>query len=185
MLPPPKSQSPTTRVAPSFSKWTPHAEAFRKVVTGDTFKSYLPVDQQFEFAKDVLAKIRANKPKGKTKITAQDIRQECWDSIESGVGRFKGKLAREAYQHIDISKYTEEIVEDAFNEIRRAAAGYNKGVASLLRVLRKGEFHLGDDHNERYREKLAEYHREFVEGAAQLKPFLDKRHLKLVMGDSQ
>jgi ParB-like chromosome segregation protein Spo0J len=62
-----------------------HAETFRQIVTGETFQSYLSLDQQYPFAKAVLAAIRENDPK-KKEITAADIRTYCWGRMESGVG---------------------------------------------------------------------------------------------------
>ena len=61
-----------------------HAETFRRIVTGETFRSFLPLDQQFQFAKSILAAIREDNP-NKKDITAADIRAYCWGHLESGV----------------------------------------------------------------------------------------------------
>jgi ParB-like chromosome segregation protein Spo0J len=109
-----------------------HAEAFRKTVTGDTFRSYLPLDRQFEFAINVLATIRENNPPHR-EVTVSDIRSECWARIESGLGMSKMDLrtAPERPYHHE--------VKDGLNFIRRAVADGRRGFALLASAQRKGE----------------------------------------------
>ena len=109
-----------------------HAEVFRKVVTGETFRAYLPVSQQFEFAQKVIAKATENSPRGHG-MTAADIRLECWDMIQNAVGRNKRDL-RTAPERPYV-----EVIRDGLNFIRRAAADHRRGVALLIDAARKGE----------------------------------------------
>lgn len=109
-----------------------HAAEFRRIVTGETFQSYLPLDQQFEFAKTTLARIHEDNPK-KKEVTAADIRTYCWGHLESGAGRYKSELRtapERPYQH--------EIV-DGLNFLRRGFSDYRRGIALLASALRKGE----------------------------------------------
>lgn len=109
-----------------------HAATFRQIVTGETFQAYLPLDRQFEFAQDVLAKIKENQP-NKKEVTATDIRGECWARIESSIGLLKGKLRtapERPYQH--------EII-DGLNMLRRGFGDYRRGIALVSSALRKGE----------------------------------------------
>jgi hypothetical protein len=109
-----------------------HAAEFRRIVTGETFQAYLPLDRQYEFARSVLATIRENNPK-KREVTATDIRSECWARIESGLGMFKQTMrtARERpFKHE---------VTDGLNFVRRAFNDYRRGIALLASALRKGE----------------------------------------------
>jgi hypothetical protein len=39
-----------------------HAAEFRRIVRGETFQSYLPVSEQREFAKQIIASIKENAP---------------------------------------------------------------------------------------------------------------------------
>jgi hypothetical protein len=117
----------------SLFKSDAHVEAFRTTVTGDTFRSYLPLDRQFEFATNVLATIRENNPP-RREITVSDIRSECWARLESGVGMPKMDLrtAPERPYHHEIT--------DGLNFIRRAVADGRRGFALLASAQRKGEF---------------------------------------------
>lgn len=113
-------------------KMASHAEAFRKTVTGETFQAYLPLDQQYGFAKAVLAKIREDDP-NKKEITASDIRVECWDRIQNAIGVSKQHL-RTAPER----PYRQEVV-DGLNFIRRAFNDYRRGMDRVESALRKGE----------------------------------------------
>lgn len=109
-----------------------HAATFRQIVTGETFQSYLPLDQQFEFAKAVLAKIRENAP-NKKEITAADIRGECWARIETGLGMAKVHM-RTAPER----PYQQEI-KDGLNFLRRGVGDCRRGFALISSAGRKGE----------------------------------------------
>jgi hypothetical protein len=96
-----------------------HAETFRQIVTGETFQSYLSLDQQYPFAKAVLAAIRENDPK-KKEITAADIRAECWARIERDTVRPKLGL-RTAPER----PHRQEII-DGMNFLRRGFNDYRR-----------------------------------------------------------
>jgi ParB-like chromosome segregation protein Spo0J len=148
-----------------------HAETFRKIVTGETFQSYLKLDQQFAFAKQVLAGLHEAMP-GK-EITARDIRTECWARIETGLGMTKGKM-RTAPER----PYLEEIKE-GLNLIRRAEGDFKRGVALLLRG-----FQLGEQLDTKQAERLDKMEQTFAVGWSGMKPHREnvKRHLKLIEG---
>jgi hypothetical protein len=151
-----------------------HAEVFREVVTGETFQSYLKVDQQFGFAQNVLAKVRENAPilknGSRKEVTAADIRAECWARIESGLGLPRGKL-RTAPER----PYLEEIKE-GLNMIRRAEGDFKRGVALLLRG-----FQLGERLNVMQADVLSRYEQTFAAEWAALKPHRQpKQNIKLV-----
>lgn len=147
-----------------------HAETFRKIVTGETFQSYLPVSQQFKFAKEVLAAIREHLGKGQD-ITAERIKSECWSRIETGLGMPKGDM-RTAPER----PYLQEI-RDGLNFIRRAASDYRRGVALLLDAGRKGE-----QLDAKQQAALDKLHAEFERGIAALAPIRDARKLQLIEG---
>ncbi len=109
-----------------------HANVFRKVVTGETFQSYLPFSEQFDFAKEVIKKATENSPRGHM-MTAADIRGECWNMIQNSVGRYKRDL-RTAPERPYLLK-----IRDGINFIRRAAADNQRGAALLLEATRTGE----------------------------------------------
>ena len=145
-----------------------HAETFRKVVTGETFQAYLKVDQQFAFAKSVLASLRENAPN--KELTARDIRAECWSRIETGLGLSKAKM-RSAPER----PYLEEIKE-GLNMIRRAEGDFKRGVALLLRG-----FQLGEQLSAAQSERLDKIALTFAAGWDALKSHRQpKRNLKLV-----
>ena len=102
-----------------------HANVFRKVVTGETFRSYLPVSAQFDFAKEVIRKATEHSPRGHM-MTAAEIQAQCWSLIETGIGRLKRDL-RTAPERPYLVK-----ISGGLNFIRRAAADHQRGVALLL-----------------------------------------------------
>ena len=146
-----------------------HAAEFRRIVTGETFQSYLPLDRQFEFGKSVLASIRENNPK-KKEITAADIRTECWARIESGLGMFRQDM-RTAPER----PYQKEMAE-GLNLFRRAFSDGRRGVALIASAIRKGETLTA-----KQRQQLDSY----LDGVTvwlEIRELLPKNNLKLVEG---
>jgi len=156
------------RCAPLF-KLDSHLAVYRQIVTGTTFRSYLPLNQQLEFAKQVLAGLREALPA--KEITARDIRAECWSRIETGLGLTKGKL-RTAPER----PYLEEIKE-GLNMLRRSEGDFKRGIALLLRG-----FQLGEQLNAKQAERLDKTEALFTAGWVGIKPHREnvKRHLKLI-----
>lgn len=148
-----------------------HAEVFRRIVTGETFQSYLKLNQQFAFAKSVLASLRENMPN--KEVTSRDIRVECWSRIETGLGMAKGKM-RTAPER----PYLEEIKE-GLNMLRRAEGDFKRGVALLIRG-----FTLGERLNPKQVERLNAIEATFDAGWDGMKPYRQaKPTLKLVEGE--
>lgn len=153
-------------------KFESHAETFRQIITGETFQAYLKLDQQFAFAKSVIAALRENMP-NKKEITAQDIRAECWSRIETGLGMSKGKM-RTAPER----PYLEEIKE-GLNLLRRAEGDFKRGVALLIRG-----FSLGERLDAKQVERLNAIEATFDAGWDGMKPYRQaKPNLKLVEGE--
>jgi ParB-like chromosome segregation protein Spo0J len=146
-----------------------HARTFRQIVTGDTFKAFLPFNKQYEFAQSVLAALRENMPN--KEVTARDIRAECWSRVESGLNLPKGKL-RTAPER----PYLEEIKE-GLNLLRRAEGDFKRGVALLLRG-----FQLGERLDAKQAERLGKIESTFAAGWDGMKQYREnvKRHLKLI-----
>lgn len=144
-----------------------HAETFRRIVTGETFRSFLPLDQQFQFAKSILAAIREDNP-NKKEITAADIRAYCWGHLESGANRYKRDL-RTAPER----PYQQEII-DGLNFLRRGFNDYRRGVALLASALRKGE-----TLDAKQRQRLDGY-LDGIEAGLAIREQLPKSNLKLV-----
>jgi ParB-like chromosome segregation protein Spo0J len=149
-----------------------HADTFRKIVTGETFLAYLKHDQQFDFAKSVLAALRENAPN--KEITTADIRTECWSRIETGLGMPKGRL-RTAPER----PYLEEIKE-GLNLLRRAEGDFKRGVALLIRG-----FQLGERLDAKQAERLSRTENTFVTGWNGLKEYrTPKQHLRVIGEDA-
>lgn len=149
-----------------------HCEVFRRVVTGETFRAFLQLSDQFEFAKSVLAALRETK--GNREITAQDIRAECWSRVETGLNLPKGKL-RTAPER----PYLEEIKE-GLNFLRRAEGDFKRGVALLIRG-----FQLGEGLDNKQAERLAKIENTFITGWNGMKEYrAPKQHLRLI-GEEQ
>jgi hypothetical protein len=146
-----------------------HLAEFRRIVTGETFQSYLPVAGQYEFGKSILDAIHENKP-GK-EITAVDIRSECWSRIETDLNMPKSDL-RTAPER----PFTQEI-RDGLNFIRRAASDHRRGVALLLHAASRGERMEG-----KQAEQFDKLHASIEEGINRLKPFRDHHRIKLIKG---
>lgn len=146
-----------------------HLSMFRQVVTGETFLAYLGVEQQFDFAKSVLASLHESMPN--KEVTARDIRAECWSRIETDLGMPKGRL-RTAPER----PYLEEI-KDGLNMLRRAEGDFKRGVALLLRG-----FQLGEQLNAKQVERLNKMEATFAAGWDGMKQHREtiKRHLKLI-----
>jgi ParB-like chromosome segregation protein Spo0J len=146
-----------------------HLATFRKIVTGETFQAYLRFDQQYEFARTVLASLRETL--GKKELTARDIRAECWSRIESGLNLPRGKM-RTAPER----PYLEEIKE-GLNMLRRAEGDFKRGIALLLRG-----FQLGEKLDAKQAERLNRIESTFAIGWDGLKQHREnvKRHLKLI-----
>jgi ParB-like chromosome segregation protein Spo0J len=146
-----------------------HLSTFRRIITGETFQSYLKLDQQYAFAKSVIAALREAKPN--KEITAADIRIECWSRIEAGLGMARGRM-RTAPER----PYLEEISE-GLNMIRRAEGDFKRGVALLLRG-----FQLGEHLDAKQAERLDKMEGTFTVGWSGIKPHREnvKRHLKLI-----
>jgi hypothetical protein len=146
-----------------------HAEAFRQIVTSDTFQSYLPLDRQYEFAKFILKSIRENNP-NKREVTAADIRAECYARIEDGLGMAKMHLRtapERPYQHGFV---------DALNFLRRGCNECRRGIELFGIDSRKGE-----SLTVKQRQQLDEY-LEVFETALLLRTEFAKAKLKLVEG---
>jgi ParB-like chromosome segregation protein Spo0J len=147
-----------------------HANVFRKVVTGETFQAYLPVAEQYKFAKEVIRKATENSPRGHM-MTAADIRGECWNMIQNAVSRYKRDL-RTAPERPYLLK-----IRDGINFIRRAAADNQRGVALLLDAARTGE-----TMDAKQRELLAKLSASIMEGLENLKPLHERQSLKIIGG---
>jgi hypothetical protein len=147
-----------------------HANVFRKVVTGETFQAYLPVAEQYKFAKEVIRKATENSPRGHM-MTAADIRGECWNMIQNAVSRYKRDL-RTAPERPYLLK-----IRDGINFIRRAAADNQRGVALLLDAARTGE-----TMDAKQRELLAKLSTAIMEGLETLKPLHEQKSLKIIGG---
>jgi ParB-like chromosome segregation protein Spo0J len=118
-----------------------HLETFRQTVTDETFSSYRPPDQQYEFAKSILAAIRKNNP-NKKEITAADIRTECWNRFENDEQRDKSEL-RTAPER----RYQQEMI-DGLNFTRHGFIDCRHGAALLARAIHKGETLTAKQHQQ-------------------------------------
>ena len=148
-----------------------HAATFREIVTGETFQSYLPVSEQFEFAKEVIAKATENRPRGHS-MTAEELRIQCWSKIESAMGLARRDL-RTSGQRPSLRR-----IRDGLNFLRRAEADHRRGVDRLLEAARVGE-KMGVEQLK----SLEVLTGDLVDSIKQLAPLLARKSLKLVGGE--
>ena len=148
-----------------------HAQTFREIVTGETFQSYLPVSEQFEFAKEVIAKATANRPKGHS-MTAEELRLQCWSKIESTMGMARRDL-RTSGQRPSLRR-----IRDGLNFLRRAEADHRRGVDRLLEARRAGETMDAEQ-----LKLLADLTTDLVNSITDLAPLLASKTLKIVGGE--
>jgi len=133
-----------------------HLRAFRDVVTGETVKPYLPVEQQFEFAKAVMQELRdlEHRPE----ITAMMIRDHVWTRIHSGTGIPRSKL-RTAKERPSVQRIT-----DGLNHIRRAVGDFKKGIGMLASALEEEEMPT-----DRQWERLEKFETVFLAGVSKMR----------------
>ena len=150
-----------------------HAAEFRRIVRGETFQSYLPVSEQYGFAKKIIASIKEHTPANHL-MTAMDIRRECWSRIETDLGMATGKL-RAAPER----PYLNEI-RDGLNLIRRGFHDHTKGTALVLHAVRKGEAL-----NPKQLAQLGTHIARLSDDIAELRKLLVKPSLKLIEGNDK
>jgi len=133
-----------------------HLMAFRDVVTGETVKPYLPVEQQFEFAKAVMQELRdlEHHPE----ITAMMIRDHVWTRVHSGTGIPRDKL-RTAKERPSVQR-----ISDGLNHIRRAVGDFKKGIGMLASALEEEEMPT-----DRQWERLEKFETVFLAGVSKMR----------------
>lgn len=132
-----------------------HAEVFRKFATGETVRSYLPVNQQAAFAEAVMEHIRSSNEEAE--ITGDLIYGACWERMQSALGIPKHAL-RDAVDRPSLHR-----IKEGLNRIRRARGDFNKG----LELLREG-FGEGDSLDAEQQKNLAVWLAEMADGIQQL-----------------
>jgi hypothetical protein len=114
---------------------TAHLNLFRKLVTGKEFRAYLPVEQQFEFAKHVLEEINSQISSGPPDdlLMAKRIRNGCWVQLENALATPRMVIKRDPDP-----PYRFEMTE-GMEQFRRAAISLRRAADVLQRALGKGE----------------------------------------------
>jgi ParB-like chromosome segregation protein Spo0J len=110
-----------------------HLNLFRKLMTGDKFQAYLPVEKQFEFAKHVLEQIKDTRGPKDHLLTAKRLQNECWVQLENALAQPRMVINRDPDP-----PYRFEMVE-GLEQFRRAALGLRRAADILKRAFDKGE----------------------------------------------
>jgi hypothetical protein len=129
----PASAAPQTEPAPIFDascaklfKLDSHLAEFRRIVTDPTVRSFLPVDQQFAFAKAIFAKL------GSRELTAISLREQANILLHEGVGASRANLSTSK------KRPTDHRITDGMNLLRRGTHSVEKGCRMLESVLEEG-----------------------------------------------
>lgn len=137
--PPPKPASvPATRTPPPapevifdancarLFRLDSHLAEFRRIVTQETTRSYLPVDKQYEFAQAIIAKV------GDHEMTAIRLREAANILLDEGTG------TAQSQRRTSTKRPTDHRIKDGLNLLRRGTHDIKRGCAMLAVVLDDG-----------------------------------------------
>ena len=103
-----------------------HLSEFRRIVTGEVVRSYLPVDKQFSFAQQILAEL------GDQELTAIKLRERANVIFYEQLGMPRSAMRASS------KRGTDARITDALNLLRRGVHGVKRGSAMLGDILGDG-----------------------------------------------
>lgn len=102
-----------------------HLSEFRRIVTDDTVRSYLSVDQQFEFAQKIIDATPGE-------LTAIKLRERANTIIYESIGIDRSRLRRSPL------RITDDRVKDALNLMRRGASDIKRSCNLVADLIAEG-----------------------------------------------
>jgi hypothetical protein len=103
-----------------------HLSEFRRIVTGEVVRSYLPVEKQFDFAQQILTEL------GDQELTAIKLRERANVIFYEQLGMPRSAMRASPQRGSD------DRIKDALNLLRRGVHGVRRGSAMLQDILDDG-----------------------------------------------
>jgi hypothetical protein len=103
-----------------------HLAEFRRIVTDNAVRSFLPVDQQFAFAETIIAAL------GSREVTAISLREQANIHLYENLGAPRAKLGTSK------QRPTDHRIKDGIDLLRRGTHSLKQGCRMLASVLEEG-----------------------------------------------